>query len=316
MARLPPDANDGYVWLLNETSGAYKNTGRVLPGSASTDLTISGTVIRTATGIFGDNCAYFPGVGNYPSGASATRNYISGAHNINPVPPFTISAWIYLRNYQSSNTTQFLNKHYRDPSLVSSWTTPFISIGFSILASNGGGDWQSHIATSTSTFATRIITDFPIPTHQWCHIGLTHDGTAVRLYLNGILTITYSGGTQLTSTSTVAPVYNSPPGPWVLGAIAATGSSNKEEANLAIQDFRIANVVRPLTYFQLVYNLGVFPRNFSNLVRYYKLRAYDTSCEEVTFVEWVDTEISLANAPTFPCTGPYSTPEVIDTCLA
>jgi hypothetical protein len=70
MVRILPDQYDGYVWLLNETSGNYKNTAFVLTNNTSTYLTISGTVIRTETGIF-DNCPYLPGIGNYPAGASS-----------------------------------------------------------------------------------------------------------------------------------------------------------------------------------------------------------------------------------------------------
>ena len=92
-----------------------------------------------------------------------------------------------------------------------------------------------------------------------------------------------------------------------------TSSATKEEANYSIQDIRIANVVRPLSYFKEIYTVGVLPLNLSPLIRYYKLRAYDTSCTTPTAVVWVDTQISLTNAPAFPCIGPYTAPEVLET---
>lgn len=496
MTRVPPDANDGYVWLLSETSGAYRNSGNILPNDPSTDLSISGTVIRTNTGVFGGNCPWFPGIGGYPSGASATRNYIFGAQNINPQPPFTISLWVYLRQYNGGNFTHGIGKTFRDHTVTSSWTAPFFSVDLSIANTNGGQDITQSMATSATTNNAKTFTEFPLPLHQWSHWGLTHDGANMRAYLNGCQLMTYSGSTQsltlvsgnvayqdttygftsstgtyvsgvddignhgdevmttvalpfpvkiysvpysscsvssngfvefgqatqgfnfslpnsgfgalicafqrdenttspfgiftttigtapnrtfiiewrnqpfgggstlnyeikffegndtfetlyasstsvslgcigvqsvaggkstVFSNSTVIPAANtrliwtptySNPGYWMMGAVPATGSATKEEANYSVQDLRIANIARPLSYFKNIYSLGVTPLTLSLLTRYFKLRAYDTSCLTPTAVTWIDTQISLANAPAFPCSGPYSVPEVIDTWLA
>jgi hypothetical protein len=501
MVRILPDQYDGYVWLLNETSGNYKNTGFVLPNHPSTDLTISGTVIRNGTGIF-DNCPYFPGIGNYPTGASSSRNYIFGAETINPQPPFTISAWVNLRNYNSSNNTNLIGKLFRKHTTTNNWANPYWAVQMTCASTNGGGDLYFATTNSVTSQNGRTIIDFPLPLHQWCHIGMTHDGSTLKTYLNGCQLMTYSGSTQqlslpvdgyvpyqdltytitsttgtyipgvtdignhgnevmtnitlpfpviiygrqfsnvnvssngflefgqttqannftlpngslgitvcvfqrdedttnnpfgiftdtigsvgnrtfiiewrnqpaggggtlnyeikfiensttfetlyTTSTSTAtgcigiqsaagsistvfsnsttipsagtrlifSPSAVSSPGAWVMGATPpylVTSSTTKEEANYSIQDVRIANIVRPPSYFQAIYKFGALPAKASNGILYYKLRAFDLSCVTPTPVTWIDTEISLTNAPIFPCSGPYSNIEVLDAWIA
>jgi len=319
MGRVTPDEHDILVWRLNESSGPYRNTGVTSPNDVSTDLNITNTIVRTGTGVFDDSCAQFPSTGNFPTGASATRNYAAGAKTINPTPPLTVSAWVYLKSYTTTNNTTLFGKEYRDSTITSSWTSPFQAINISTLTSNGGQDWIAQVALTSSTNATFTVTDFPIPLQQWSHIGLTHDGTDLRAYLNGFQCIRYSGSTQLNSVAAASLSYTDGVngfGFWRTGAITATGSANKEEPNILIQDIRVADIARPLDYFKLVYKVGVLPITVTSAVRYYKLRAYDTSCTTPTPVVWVDTEISLANAPAFPCIGPYSTPEVLDTWFA
>jgi hypothetical protein len=53
MARVNPDSYDGYVWLLNETSGNYKNTGSQLTNDASTDLVVSGNISTGTIKLYG-----------------------------------------------------------------------------------------------------------------------------------------------------------------------------------------------------------------------------------------------------------------------
>jgi hypothetical protein len=318
MTRITPDINDQIVWLLNETSGAYRNTGSLSPNSATTDLTITNTITRTGAGLFGGNCVQLPGTTNFPTGSSATRNYAAGAKTIQIAPPLTVSLWVYLRSYTTANQQTLIGKEYRDSGITSTWSTPFHALNITVATTNGGGDWYIQIATSSSTQVILTVTDFLIPLQTWSHIGITHDGTAIRAYLNGCQCIYYSGATQLNSTAAGNISYTdgiNGSGFWRVGGITATGSSNKEEPNAQIQDVRIANVARPLSYFQSVYAAGALPtipgRTAAN--QFFKLRAYDTSCVTPTAVVWVDTQISLVNAPAFPCTGPYTNPEVLDT---
>src|SRR5574338_1065582 len=315
MARIPPDGNDILVWGLTETSGAYKNTGVTLPGDPSTDLTITNTVMRNGNGPFKENCLYIPGTENFPTGSSSTRNYVSGANNINPNPPFTVSAWVWVRSTTTLNFATLIGKAYRNPSITTSFTNPFYAISIALSTGSSGLGWQVTTALSSSTRAILDVTDFPIPLFQWCHIGIVHTGTAIRAYLNGCEAIYYSGATQLKTVAAATQSYTDGVngfGPWIIGAVAATGSSNKEEGNYMIQDVRVANIARPLSYFKGIYKVGTLPINLSSLTQYYKLRAYDTSCPTLTPVTWIDTQVSLANAPIFPCSGPYTPVEVID----
>lgn len=317
MPRLTPDIFDQLVWPLTETSGPYRNVGQTSPNDSSTDLTVTNTVIRTGTGLFDGYCAQFPSTSNFPVGSSATRNYAAGAKNILIAPPITVSCWVYLRNYTTAQVQNIVGKEYRDSDLTSSWATPFYAISIDVLTSNGGGDWFISVATSASTRVTQTITDYPIPQGVWSHIGVTHDGTAIRAFLNGCQCVYYSGSTQLDSTASGTISYSDGSngfGHWKVGAITNTGSTTKQEPIALIQDVRVANVARPLSYFKRVYAAGALPTNqgFAS-AQYYKLRAYDTSCVTPTAVVWVDTQVSLANAPPFPCSGPYTSPEVLDT---
>lgn len=322
MTRITPDINDQLVWLLNETSGAYRNTGSLSPNSSTTDLTVVNSITRTGAGLFGGNCVQLPGTSNFPTGSSATRNNIIGANSITIAPPITVSCWVFFRSYTTSNNQTIFAKEYRNPSISgNTWTTPFNAFTITTATANGGGDWFVAIALTSSTQATFTVTDFPIPLGVWSHIGFTYDGSSIRLYLNGCQMIYYSGTTQLNTVAAASLSYTDGVngfGPWRVGAIQSTGSSSKEEGNAQIQDVRVANVTRPLSYFQSVYGAGALPtipgRAAAN--QFFKLRAYDTSCPTPTAVVWVDTQISLANAPVFPCSGPYTNPEVLDTWLA
>lgn len=505
MGRLTPDANDTFIWLLNETSGAYKNTGSVLTNDPSTDLTISGTIVRTATGVFNGNCPYFPGQGNFPSGASATRNYIFGFESLTAQPPFTVSFWVNQRNYINNGAFQtYVKKLFRQHTTTPNYNAPFTSWEIANASGNSGQDLFFAFCNSATTRDTRTIIDFPMPIGQWNHIGMTHDGTNIRHYLNGCQLMAYSGTTQLleqtatadgivysdiqyaitqtsgatyvpgvddignhgdevmttislpfpftiygaahnevscssngfisfgsttnafnwnipntslgacvctfqndggtsntgfgifTTTTGVAPnrvfiieyrnrqlgnnntqnstirliegsatfeiIYGTStstdlgkigiqshlggkstvfsnsttipaagtkltftpsnsfaPGALVIGAsplYTSTSSSTKEEPNFMIQDVRIANVARSLDYFKNVYRIGALPTILSEQIQYYKLKVYDLSCPTPTPVTWVDTEVSLANVPSFPCSGPYSSIEILDSWWA
>lgn len=318
MSRIPPDLNDNIVWLLNETSGPYKNTGSLLTNDSSTDLLVTNTVVRNQFGLF-DNGLWIPGSGNFPEGALSTRNYVAGAKNVTFTNPFTISFWVLLRAYFTTNTTTIFGKEFRDSDITSSWSNPLYSISIDTLTTNSGQDWSVSIATSPSTRATFTITDYPIPLGLWSHIGVTWDGTSLRVYLNGNKCIYYSGLTQMDTVAAASISYTdgvNGMGYWKIGAITATGSPTKQEPHILMQDIRIANVVRDLEYFQNIYKVGVLPINLSNANNYYKLRVYDLGCEETTPVVWVDTEVSITNAPVSPCGGPYSDIEVLDRWIA
>ncbi len=125
MGFLSPDAADIIRWKLDEQTGVFRNTGASLPNDALTDLTASGSFFRDANGLDSTNCLYVPGTDDFPAGSSATRNYLVGANTIAPQPPITLSAWIYLRSYNSASHKHIIGKLYRDHTVTSNWATPF-----------------------------------------------------------------------------------------------------------------------------------------------------------------------------------------------
>jgi hypothetical protein len=320
MPRIIPDQYDQLVWTMSETSGNYHNTGQFLPNNSNTDLVITNTVVRTGSGILFPNAIQMPGTCGFPSGSTATRNNAIGANTFTFVPPITVSCWVNLRSYHTDQNQTIFAKEYRNPSLSSnSWVTPFNTWNIATTTTNGGGDWFVQTANSSGSSNTFTVTDFPIPLGQWSHIGFTIDSNLViRLYLNGCQMVYYSGSSQVNFQQLTGLSYTDGTngfGPYRVGAVQSTGSANKEEPNAQIQDIRIANTVRTFAYFQKVYAVGALPLLPGSYIttQYYKLRAWDTSCPTPTAVYWVDTQVSLTNAPSFPCSGPYTAPEVVDT---
>lgn len=320
MAKIPQDGYDILYWPLTETSGVYRNIGATSPNNAITDLTVLQTVDRNGLSPFASTCPNFPGTSNFPSGSSSTRNSLVGANTINPQPPLTVSCWVNVRSYPSGSNANFLCKPYRDATITSSYTAPFNSIQFGLSSTSGTWFIALCLSSNPSTQTVFSTSDFPIPLQTWCHIGFTYDGTMIKMYLNGNQMITYSGITQLAGLTTSGNIVYTDGtngfGAWQIGATQSAGAGNKEEPNTQISDLRVANIVRPLSYFQNIYKGGALPYNIVNYTQYYKLRAYDTSCGTLTPVTWIDTEVSYRNAPAFPCSGPYSSIDVLDSWYA
>lgn len=319
MPRILPDANDLIIWQLNETSGNFHNYGTFEPQNAATDLVpVNGNILQTGSGIVFPNCAQIAGTSGFPAGSAATRNYASGASTVTINPPLTVSAWVNLRSYTTNNNQSVIGKEYRNPSLNGNvWSAPFYALVINITTGDSGGDWQIGLAENSSTSVTFTVTDFPVPLGTWSHIGFTLDGAFIRAYLNGCQMIA-SGNPTVTTVAYTGLSYTDGTtgfGAWKIGAIINTGSGSKEEMNGQVQDVRIANIARPLSYFQKVFAAGALPLLPNSYIsnQYFKLRAYDLACSTPTPVVWVDTQVSLRNAPAFPCGGPYTNPEVIDT---
>lgn len=313
--RIAPDNNDIVVWKLDEANAPFVNssTSPSAISHAISDLaTLSGTVLRQQPSPFAANGtnSSIQFTGNQSNGP---RNFVSGANNFLPQPPLTVSMWMMIRAYDTSGLTQHglakqtttgvwggttfsslnvaQNERYNGSGLANTSRFDFSVINNS---SNVGGNANSPA-------------DNTITLYNWSHIGLSYDGTNVLSYINGNLVgnVVASPGGNI--------YYSGTPGPWFMGAIPS-GSGSPEECNMSFCDVRVANVIRPLSYFQNIYQSATQnPPTFIALSRYYKLRVYDLGCSTPTPIIWIDTSPTTANAPAQSCGGPLSPLEILET---
>lgn len=300
MARVLPDGYDIVVWKLDEAGPTFNNSSTsALPSAPGAGATLSAvnTVHTQRHGILG-NCVGFPG--STPS----TRNRIEGSSTFEPTFPITVSCWILLKSYNTTggdNYGAIIAKSY----VTSSWGSPYTA--FDIYMNNTqDGQWLAQITTGSASRSSNVSfsANNRIPLGIWSHIGITYDGAVFKAFLNG---------NQVLSTAITGAIDYGNHGNWFCGAIPYT-SGTKQEPSMMIQDIRVAKIARSPKYFKDVYN-GISLETGANasITKYYKLRVYDLGCSTPTPVTWVDTEVSLTNAPVFPCTGPYSSIEILDT---
>jgi Concanavalin A-like lectin/glucanases superfamily len=311
--RVAPDNNDIVVWKLDDSGAPFVNssTSSSAPSHAISDLgTISGTVILQQPSPFSasgtNSCVQFTGNQN-----ASPRNTINGANNFLPQPPITISCWLLIRAYDTSSLTQHgLAKQVT----TGVWSgSTFASIDFaqneryngSGIANTSRFDFSFTTNSSNSTGNANTAADNTITLNLWHHLGVTYDGTNVLSYING----NQVGAAVTNPTGNI--YYSGTPGPWFIGAIPA-GSGSPEECNMAYCDVRIANIIRPQSYFQNIYVNGALNQNVIALTKYYKMRAFDLGCSRVTPVFWIDTQVNYNNAPSPPCGGPLGPIEVME----
>ena len=236
MARIPPDANDVIVIRLAETLGTtlHPNTGTA--GSAA-DFTDYGNPISGVVGPLG-NAVYMPG-----NIISSNHDGVKGGNSVEITPNVSVSAWIFIRRF-SGGFSSIFNKQYS----TGVWSNPFLSIGWYINNSTDGR-WTPNMCTAGTYRFFTTGSNLPLPQGKWCHIGETWNGTTLTAYLNGtsIGTLTPGGG---------AIDYGGTDGPWFAGSVPDTGTT--ESPTYMIQDIRVANVVRPQSYFSNIYYNGLY----------------------------------------------------------
>lgn len=237
MGRIDPDNNDVLVYQLNETSGNIRiNYGTA--GSAGDLINYGGALngVPAKLNIEGEfRGMYVPG-----SIISSNKDGASGANNILITPNISVSAWVFVRKF--SNFGQIFSKQYND----GAWSSPFLSIGLYINNSNDGR-WIAYVTTSGILRTLLMPTTYALPQCGWAHIGCTWDGTTLRAYLNGT-----QAGTLVPGGGNID--YGLNPGDWFIGSIPDTGTN--DSSSIIIQDIRVANVVRPQSYFANVYFNG------------------------------------------------------------
>ena len=295
MGRIAPDSNDVLVYPLNESVGGTRiNYGTAGTAGNLTDYGSPLSGVPSKLEIDGD----FKGMYTPGSIISPNKDGASGANSILITPNISVSCWVFIRKY--SGYGQIISKQYTD----GAWSSPFLSIGLYVNNSNDGR-WIAYVTTSGTLRTLLMGTNYIIPQNSWAHVGCTWNGTTLTAYLNG------------TATGTLVPGgggidYGTVPGDWFIGSVPDTGTL--DSPSMIIQDLRVANVVRPQSYFQNIYKNGILNSGTGNIptVQYYKLRAYDTVCG--TPIYWISTSPDLTDAPAAPCSSLGSL-EIMDTWI-
>ncbi len=230
--RLPPDANDVLVWALSESAGPFANTGT----GGAYSLAAQNSPAVDPNGFFGSSVLC-------PTGASASALVGTGAGPTLPTSAVSLSLWtrprapgLYGRVVECSLS-------------ATAWTSPFSSFGL---------DWNSDglhlrgfvVTTGTSGSQQFVGVVTPPTLLQWHHVGLTYDGTSLRLYVDGLIVAT-------TAVTGGAVDYGSN-GPWQIGNVNSSLSTpNNQSADSWFSDVRVANVVRPASYYANIWGRGM-----------------------------------------------------------
>jgi hypothetical protein len=237
MARVAPDGYDVLVYLLNDGPGTHVNTGTA---GASANLTEYGTPISGAQGLFG-NAMYIAG-----TPVTSSIDGAGGANNVTTGNAISLSGWVFLKRY-SSNPLDLFYKQY----FLNAWSNPFLTFGFQMVNSNDG-QCDLYITQGNGVLQTQLRTPtaYILPLGKWIHLGGTFDGSTMKFYVNGnlITSGSYVGNIDFNS--------NSARGGWLIGGIE--GSSTNQTACAIFQDIRMANVVRPQSYFANIYFNGIY----------------------------------------------------------
>ncbi len=236
MARIAPDGYDVMVLQLNETGPTRINSGTL---GSSANWTDYGSPVSGATGVLGD-AMYIPS-----AFLVNARNGSGGANDVLVTPNISLSGWVFIRR-GPSYAGEIFNKQY----FLNGWSSPFLTFGFQ---THTAGDGQCDLYITLGGVlqsAVRTPSSFPIPIYKWAHIGGTWDGSTVRFYINGSL----AASTAFSGTIDYGTAGNR--GQWYVGGIP--GSSTNQDGVVIVQDIRVANIVRPQSYFANIYYNGMY----------------------------------------------------------
>lgn len=231
---MAPDADDIACWLLDEVATPWANTG----SGGVADMTLGAGAIDTAqAGVVAPNCIIFPSMN-----VALANSYLEGgAALVADIQNLTISCWHKMTSYPTGGgqALRILTKP------VPGGGVPFIYLMSLLIDQNPAGKILAVEVNPSGSSYTYIPTDAYVAPGVWHHFGVTWDSaTGIPLiYMDGAL-VGSSGGVVLT-------------GDLVDGANDWNiGGSSEDAANYdrgLVQDVRIANVTRPLSYFQDIY---------------------------------------------------------------
>jgi len=305
--RVAPDGYDIIVWKFDEAASPFENsstTGTYTAVNSRLSL-ITGFITCQQPGPFapfGTNSALrFFGQNNATGPLS--YNSVRGAVTVEPQPPVTFSGWYFVRSYAPTAIDNPLFQKMNTPNIGPNDGGGVNRISFYNLINATSTFIISPIAGSASITLAQVLS-FPLGT--WFHMGMTYDGTLLKVYINGNLVGSVTNGSGPSNIN-----YGSH-GQWSFGSYPS-GSSNPAEPAMSVCDFRISNIIRPQSYFQNIYRLGATTSGYGQPFQtYYKLRAYDLSCSTPTAVYWTSTTIDYVLAPAAPC-GSLGPIEIMET---
>lgn len=234
MARVLPDGNDVMVHQLSGSGPVRTNTGTA---GSSGNWTDYGGPISGVQGLLGDAM-------NIP-GTYLTSNIdgSGGANDVLITPNISISGWIFLKRI-TNYFGEIFNKQY----FLNGWSSPFLTFGFQTDNTNDGS-CKAYLTTAGTLHNVQLPSSFYMSPSRWYHLGSTWDGTTLTFYLNGVLT------NSATFTGTIDYNTAGNRGQWYVGGIPGTGVN--QTTGMLVQDIRIANIVRPQSYFANIYYNGI-----------------------------------------------------------
>jgi hypothetical protein len=222
------DANHLHAWELTDASGSFVDTGS---SSAKVDLTVTGTPIYGAKGLFG-NCVVF-GV-NADTGATAStyaRALVSAFSDL-PNTNWTMELWFR----SLVGNLGFL------------MGCDQAGAGTACVDGNSASTGQLTLSLQTNGFspATSPVSFLNSYGQDWHHLAVSYDGTYGRLYLDGEIQARSSntGNTQW-STGTTPRI------------CLALGQNAAGQFRGAMSRFRLSNIARSQSYLRTVYATGM-----------------------------------------------------------
>lgn len=230
--RLAPDAND--VLVYNDFSGL--SAGAVPNEGSAGALTLSaGGALINLPGQFAEVAL---GCTAQNSGGTAGGVLYSAGTTYGENTEITLSAWLWVLGATSyPGFTPIFGKTV-DPTTFSPAAGPVSATLFLLQDGTAGG----YVALDNGD-APGLVTPAIAPNDGWHHLGITHDGTTLKLYFDGALA---------DSVSAPHAVNWGNHGRVITGGFVNNGSVYASPPAV-VSDRRWANVVRPASYFTNVW---------------------------------------------------------------
>ena len=227
--RTPIDANDVINWTMEELVSPWANYGS---GGALALTTNAGATNYRGLGPFGPYMRSQVG-----SGTSSIATGIGESDSI------SISCWVYCCLNSWPISTPIVLKNYN----LATWPDTTHMIGMRYTAT-GNGSFDCHVRVGLADISLLSNTVGNLcPWQSWCYIGMTYNAVDGKFCV-------YKDGSLVNSSVSGAGVINwGTHGAWMVAGNYISTDRNSQQ----IADVRVANIVRPASYFQNLYLAAV-----------------------------------------------------------